>query len=159
GIGASDVMIAALRFNGKTVAENGESYRQLLAHDDGARDGDADRMVPELLAFRPHVIIDIGTSAAIVPRLEAAWTGGPGPRWVLGTVDEATWRAVREPTIVRRVLDVESRSDNAVSAKFELRFASVFDPKTVHTRSMTGGPYDAMYALAYAIVALGDAPI
>jgi serine/threonine-protein kinase len=158
GLTNADAVVATLRFNGRDVAENGDDFRAFLltpgdAPNVGPR-GATRRLVEELVEMRPHVII-LCADASFVPVLEGVWPGGPRPRYVTGPVDAE----LADRSIAPRVLGVDAATDSPAAMKFELRFNAVFDPKTKPTTTVTGGPYDALYAVAYAIVALGDAPI
>jgi hypothetical protein len=157
GIGNTDAVLGALRFNGKSAAENGENFLQVLIHDDDHGDPreENERVVRALLAMRPHVIID-AIDGDYVTALERAWGSGPRPRYTPAPDADAL---MHDPAFTRRIVDVDSLSDTPASAKFEVHYQTVFDPKTMPTKQMSSGPYDAFYALAYAIVALGERPI
>jgi ABC-type branched-subunit amino acid transport system substrate-binding protein len=158
GVSNTDAVVTSLRFNGKSVADNGEDFVQLLVSDGKDRQAEAERILPALARFAPHVVLDGGTGAAIIPLLETALAGKVRPRYALGSVDVDPITGARDPLLARRVFDVDTTSSTTASAKFDLRYAAVFDPTTSPTQVVTGGPYDAFYALAYALVALGDAP-
>jgi eukaryotic-like serine/threonine-protein kinase len=155
GMSNADAVVGSLRFNGRSAAENGESFRQFLVHD-GPDVDEAKNIAREVATFRPHVVLDAATDSAIVSALEAVWQAGPRPRYVVSSIEAGPLLA---PGVAARVLDVESRGRASAEDKLHLRFGSVFDRKTTPTKSETGGPYDAFYALAYATISVGDAPV
>jgi serine/threonine-protein kinase len=156
GMSNADAVVATLRFNGKSAADNGESFRQFIVHD-GVDEGDETRRIArDMAAWRPHVVIDAATDSRIVGELEAAWQGAQRPRYVVSSVDLGP---LLPPGAGPRVLDVEPVGKASADAKFNLRYGSVFDRTTMPTKSETGGPYDAFYALAYAMIAAGDVPL
>jgi ABC-type branched-subunit amino acid transport system substrate-binding protein len=160
GMSISDAFAASLRFNGKGVADNGKDFLSLSRDDERPMADDLTRFVRELVAFGPNIVLDMATDGELVPALEGAWKGPNRPRYVSGGYGDDFWGdSVTDPTLGRRVLDVEPGLNDTANTKFDLRYDAVYDPTTSPTHSKTGGPYDAFYALAYAMVALGDAPI
>lgn len=162
GLGVSDAIVSQLRFNGKSVAENGTSFRQIaVPASDDAR-SEIVRRAPDLAAFAPHVVIDMANGDVALPAIEAAWPArAPRPTYVLSTslgTPEIVARARADADLRRRVFGVETVTSTPAVAKFVLRYNEIFSPK-VTALNVTGAPYDAMYALAYAIVALGEEPI
>jgi serine/threonine-protein kinase len=158
GMSYADAVVTLLSFNGKSAADNGENFKQLVSHD-GRPAAEAAAMVRELVAFRPHVVLDSTTNGEIAWPLEAAWPGGMRPRYVVSALEAQTGGGRRLPDgIAGRIFDVDPLATSSAGAKFDLRYAAVFDPKTSPTHASNGAPYDAFYALAYALVALGDTP-
>jgi hypothetical protein len=153
GVSNLDALVATLRYNGRSVADNGEDFRRIQVRDGAPDESELARVVPQLVAYRPHVIMS-AVDFALVPAVEAAWpSDAPRPRYVSGAPSHGV-----PASATSRILSVDSEA-GAASTKFELRYGAVFDPAEVKTETVTGGPYDAFYALAYAIVALGDEPI
>jgi serine/threonine-protein kinase len=157
GLSIADAVIASLRFNGRDVSDNGASFRQFVVHDSADRSPELDRVAQEIADFEPHVVLDATTNSDIVWTLEPRTRPGRvRPRYVTSSIE--TRERPLDPSVASRVLDVEEGGRSTAEAKFELRYASVFDPRTTPTHEQTGGPYDAFYALAYATIALGDVP-
>jgi serine/threonine-protein kinase len=165
GIGTLDTVVARLRFNGKSVAENREAFREVAVPDLADADGDRgdNRIVREVVAFRPHLLIDTAGGDSVVGLIEAAWprTERFRPRYVMqGALTEpATAAAVSaDPSLARRLFGVEISTDGTAVTKFVLRHNEVY-PDRVTALDANSAPYDGFYALAYLVVALGDAPV
>jgi hypothetical protein len=166
GIGASDAIVSSLRYNGKTVAENGErAFREVTVPDLVEEDGDTGvgRISSEIVAFRPHVVLDLAGGVSMLAPAEDGWpkTERFRPRYVFqGTLSERGFAdaVVRTPSLARRLFGLDSSIDTPAVTKFVLRHNEVFEPK-VNALEANDAPYDAFYTLAYLIVALGDAPI
>ncbi len=168
GIGLSDSLVSSLRYNGKSIAENGDAaYREMVMADTGGRAGrisEDDGVVTQLAAFRPHVVLDAaGEVGTVVARLEAAWP--PAERFrpsylAQGTLSGADLGAsvAKNPELARRLFGVDTAVDTPAVAKFVLRYNQVFSAG-ITALEASDAPYDAFYLLAYAIAALGDAPI
>ena len=166
GIGASDAIVSSLRYNGKTVAENGEgAFREVTVPDLVEQDGDtgAGRVAAEIAAFRPHVVLDVAAGAPMLAAAEASWPRGERfrPRYVYqGALSYPEFAAAvaRDPSLARRLYGIDTAVDTPAVTKFVLRHNEVFEPK-VTALEANDAPYDAVYTLAYLIVALGDAPV
>jgi eukaryotic-like serine/threonine-protein kinase len=156
GMSNADAIVASLRFNGRSAADNGESFRQFVVHDGPPTREEAKRIAVDIAAFRPHVVLDAATDSEIVGALESAWQGGQRPRYVVSSIESGP---LLDAGLAPRVLDVEAHGRASAEDKLQLRYGSVFDRKTMPTKSETGGPYDAFYTLAYAMLAVGDAPV
>jgi serine/threonine protein kinase len=168
GIGLSDALVSSLRYNDRSVAQNGEgSYREIVMTDAGGRAGRVaadDGVAAQLLAFRPHVVLDAaGEVGGLASRLESLWPAAERfrPRYLAqGTLsggDLAT-SVARNPELARRLFGVDTAIDTPAVAKFVLRYNQVFTP-SITAFEASDAPYDAFYLLALAIAALGDAPI
>ncbi|HEY1693409.1 MAG TPA: protein kinase [Polyangiaceae bacterium] len=165
GIGMLDAVVSGLRFNGKTVAENGETFRDVVVPDlnDAGGDRGEHRVAQAVLSFRPHVVLDTVAGDALVPLVEGGWPKGERfrPRYVeQGALSEPSYTAAlaADPGLARRLFGLDVTTDAPAVAKFVLRHNEVLDPK-VTAFDADSAPYDAFYALAYLVVALGDAPV
>src|SRR6185503_2013923 len=79
GISYADIFASSLRFNGKSVAQNGANFRQILAQDpadDAAARQDEERVAGEVIAFRPHVVIEAGGGHRLPGAVERRWPSG-----------------------------------------------------------------------------------
>ncbi len=111
----------------------------------------------EVAAFAPHFIVDGGAVVQTPLFIERAWQEGPRPRYIYGGLDDdvraelvATW-----PDITARFVTIGVGLSRARS-KFAAHHAEVFGASPSR---LSPTPYDAFYTLAYAALALGDAPI
>jgi serine/threonine-protein kinase len=164
GLSAADDYVRMLRYNGKSVAENGDSFRQIAyadsADEKGAREAAA-QLAAELVRYRPHVILG-GEEPGLIPAVEAAWPAGERfrPRYLSvdlpGDEMEAFFRA--KPEARSRVFRVDAHSSAPAIAKFVLRHNEVF-PKKITSADGHPPAYDAFYTAAYAAAALGGEPI
>ena len=166
GIGVSDAVVAQLRYNRGTVAENGErTFREVIVPDLADMDGNTGggRIAAEIAAFRPHVVIDTAGGPELVPAAEAAWpkTERFRPVYAMqGSLSDAEYAAAvaRDPGLARRLFGVDTVVDTPAVAKFVLRHDEVYEPK-IDALEANDAPYDAFYTFAYLVAALGDAPV
>jgi serine/threonine-protein kinase len=166
GLSQTDDLVSVLRFNGKSVAENGASFRVVGredASDQAQLDRSLERAGEEIAAFRPHIVVDASVlSAPGIAALERSWPKGERfrPRYVLGTLAVKPLDALvaAQPDLRRRILGVDMVATKPANVKLALHTSEVFG-KQVSPQDVVGPPYDAFYTLAYAIAALGDAPV
>jgi serine/threonine-protein kinase len=165
GQSSADRLVATLRFNGRSVTENGEDFRIFVSPDTGDVDDDAvlSRTAAEIAAYAPHVVLSAGMRPPLIPAVERAWPAGARhrPRYLWDTAimraDVADF-AQDHPEARQRMLFVASADDNTAVAKYVAHYNEVFSPPQ-DPKASTSAPYDAFYLLAYATAALGDAPI
>jgi serine/threonine-protein kinase len=158
----ASALVASLRWNGKSVVENGRAFRD-VTYAVGATDYAP--VVRELVDFRPHVVAlvtDQLTDEVIAP-LERAWPKSLGfrPRYVLGNTfegDELFRFLGKDAERRRRFLSITPPTATPTNAKFTMRYNEVFSPKVIMATS-PASPYDAFYLAAYAAVAAGDGPL
>jgi serine/threonine-protein kinase len=166
GVSYADIYIGNLRFNGKSATENGDAFRQVSLPDSlvaGRADGEMDRVVAELIAFDPHLILHGGSLGADVARpLEQRWPASRRrrPRYLFGELTEPEMFALlrERPDVRGRILGVETVSTTPQMGKFVIRYNEVFSPPVKLAEAVTA-PYDAFYVFAYAAAALGEAPL
>src|SRR5262249_834716 len=66
GLSISDSLFTHLRFNGKTLLENGKSYQQFLSAEGPASEAKAlSSLATGLVAFRPHVVVYVASTVKI----------------------------------------------------------------------------------------------
>jgi branched-chain amino acid transport system substrate-binding protein len=164
GQGLSDRFVAALRFNGKTVVENGESFREIVNTDYNDREAlhrDVARMAAEIVAFRPHVVI-VDCDEPLIPAVEEAWPKGERfrPLYLGGRTTHPDMRAFvhDHPEVGKRIFDSDTLTSTPAVAKHVLRHNQVFEHK-ITAAAGHGATYDAFYLLAYAIAATADQPL
>ncbi len=164
GLSTADDYVSRLRYNGKSVGENGESFRQIVyadAPDEARAASEVRRVATEIVRYRPHVVVG-DMEASVVPLVEQAWPAGERfrPRYLRAAVSAAEVRAhVQEhPELRRRIFSADSVASTPAVAKLVLRHNEAF-PTPVTATTVTGAPYDAFYVAAYAIAALGAEPV
>ncbi|MEW5851636.1 MAG: hypothetical protein AB2A00_22795 [Myxococcota bacterium] len=170
GQGLANELFNILRFNGLSVADNGNNYRQYNYGDPDDNDPvpSYDEKATQIIGFQPHVILLIGTNEAVTEmftRIENNWPSGLPyrPRYVLtdgGKIPEIIQLTANDATVRNRVLGTVPGTKNANYDRFRLNFTSNesslpyqgTDPDVFGT----AGAYDALYLLAYAAVAVGE---
>jgi hypothetical protein len=165
GLSYADRYISMLRFNGKTVAENGAAFLQVVVPDDGNGQHPTElaSAVAKLIAFAPHIVVDAAAGAEFVDAIERDWPKRARfqPRYLLGSLGDVSLGPVlqRDPEARKRIFGIDMRSDTAVIAKFVVRHNEVFPTMKTTAAEGTFAPYDSFYVLAYAAAALGQQPI
>jgi hypothetical protein len=160
-----EALFGTLRFNGLSALENGANFRQFVY--EGGQDAGAPDVVDALLGFAPQVIVYAGKGFGpkVLLPLEAAWASrAGGPRPVYLTSSGIPWAfaadfAGRDSSRRRRFFSAIERSATLTNAQLVLRYNVAFPGQPVTQTLAPQQSYDAYYALAYAIYALGDAPI
>ncbi len=163
GQGYGDLLVSTLRFNGKSVAENGERFREVVVEGGGADDAAWSARAADLVAHKPHVVIVAGASAALIPAVEKAWPAAEKlrPRYLVGAAlgAPALQAFVQEhPDLRARIYGVSTEKRTAVLTKFVLHYNDAFSPK-VTVEDAESAPYDGFYLLAYAAAALRAEPV
>ena len=165
GRSTADSRFAVLRFNGKSVAENGEAFRQIPRAESDAPDVEEAnaRTAADLATFMPHIVLDLPPSPALLAAVEQRWPKAAAfrPRYLT----EGTWTNLGGATfdwqkadLHHRFFSVDLRSTSPQLAKFALRYNEVFSPRTT-PEAAPNAPYDGFYLFAYAAAALGAEPL
>jgi serine/threonine protein kinase len=161
----ADGFVASLRFNGKSVAENGPQFRQIVTADlaDFADPRDDAQTAEKIRAFLPHAVLPMGGGAMLVPELERIWPESERfrPRYIKPSAHVAAPLAEwvrKRPELRKRYHSLDADSTTEVLTKFVLRYNEVFAQR-LSPVDATSAPYDAFYLFAYAAAALGDRPI
>ena len=161
GLSYADHCVSTLRFNGKSVAENGESFRQVVLADvsqDDQTQAEVARGAAEIASFLPHVIIN-GIDDPLVVAAERAWPASARfrPRWlpVDLTAPDVRAYAQQHPEVRKRLFHADTDVSTPAVAKLVLRYNEVF-PVKVTAEDVQSAPYDAFYVLAYAAAAVGN---
>jgi serine/threonine-protein kinase len=158
--------VRELRWNGKTVAENGDAFLQITRADFVAG-GDHveanERTARALAVFRPHVVVDMPPYPALLAAVERAWPADAPhrPRYLT----EGTWNDLGEGVIDwrrhalhTRMYPVDFVSSGPATLRFVRGYNERFTPR-VTPETALATPYDAFYLVAYAAAALGDRPL
>ena len=162
-----DSRMAALRFNGKSVADNGEAFRLIARNDTfSAKDEAAlpahERTAQAIAEFLPHVIVDMPPNVALLRTIEERWpkTATFRPRYLT----EGNWTDLgpasfdwKRGDLYRRIVSLDYPS-TAPQVRFAARYSEHFSPR-VTPMTAPSSPYDAVYLFAYAAAALGEQPI
>lgn len=159
GNGIADPVFLEMRRLGVSVASDERSLLR-INYDPAASAADWSAVVEQISAFRPHVVIGLGTNELgkdLLPGIERTWQdGAPRPKYLLpegGRVDELIEAVRARPELAQRILGTAPgarRSDAyaAFSGRFRGNYAKA-------PGNLAEFAYDAAYLLAYA-VAIAD---
>lgn len=174
GMGLSTALQDVLTINGLSVAER-ENRNQFAVSNYGDPDDPSNTTpqvgyqatVTRVLALQPHVVVLAGTAEAVTEVLsgiEAAWSAFHRPYYVLSDgcqIPELLHLMDVDPNLRNRVLGTVP---GTVGANFGA-FLDTFHANPLLTTGTnpevfgTAGCYDAVYLLAYAVVALRDSAL
>lgn len=166
GVSHADKLLSLLHWNGKNAAENGDLVQQFVVPDELERKDKPDALNPmadAVAQFAPHVVIAAGTDQGPYLAIERRWSlrTRHRPTYVtsgqLGDPDLEKLVSER-PDALRRLFSINTTIPPAYT-KFLMHHNEIFTEEKLDAFNSTSAPYDAFYAAAYAIVALGDAPI
>jgi hypothetical protein len=162
----ADARVRELRFNGKSVAENGDAFLQVTRPNyvvGGDFAAETERTARALASFRPHLVIDMPAHPALIDAVERAWPPGAAPRPRYLT--EETWNDVgdgvldwKRDGLAARVYTIDTVSSGPAALRFALRYNELFTPRVTPATALST-PYDGFYLVAYAAAALGDQPL
>lgn len=165
GLSHTDKLISVLRWNGKNAIQNGNLVQQFVVPDELKRKDqpDAIREVADAVAaFAPHLVVDAGVDSEPNLAIERQWTATTfRPAYFTSApLDSPPLVALMKehPDAERRIFNVNSKV-TATAKKYVMHHNEVFTNDKLDAFSATTAPYDAFYAAAYAIIALGDEPI
>ena len=166
GLSFADALFRALHFNGKSAMANGADFAEIDYGDlrGAQRQATIDRAVRTLLDLRPHVVIAMGDG---VPRqillpLEQQWPHDAPfhPRYVM----PASIRGNGVESFIggdvdrlARLVGVGAPVETMPNTRFTMHFNETFHDDAGPADAL-GGAYDAIYLIAYAAYAAGDAP-
>jgi hypothetical protein len=151
-------------FNGKSAADNGDAYSEILIPatlpDAPALEALADRVV----ASRPTFLVLTGDGAVmaqLVAKVEERWHGGPRPTYLLSDDSTENLQAFMGANEGRRhrVFAVAPPSNEPPMARFVLRYNQAHEDRPVTRYFNPATTYDAVYLVAYAVYALGAQPV
>jgi branched-chain amino acid transport system substrate-binding protein len=167
GLSFADALLTHVRFNGKSVLENGARFREFVLSEAAEADaGGADEaLVNGLVAFRPHVVLAVGVgelTATVFGPVEARWPRAePRPMWISPNALEGdAFNAFLGKDVERRrrFLGISALASTVANLRFTNRYNETF-PEKVSLQLSPAGPYDAMYLIAYAAYLVGDGPL
>ena len=160
--------VAALRYNGKSVAENGDAFR-LIARGDFRSPAATSRPTNErtaraVVAFRPHVVDrHAAATRRCSPPSSARWpASAPLPpalpqRGHLERPRRGVLDWTRDGALPPRLRVDADGATTPPLVRFALRYNEVFTPRATPANAPST-PYDAFYLVAYAAAALGAEP-
>lgn len=168
GTGLATALFKTLKFNGATAAANADDYKQ-LDYGDPQKTAAADqaatykKTVDAIVAFKPHILVTIGTTEAvseIFAKVEAGWTDPVRPRHLVSDglqVPEMLAQVGTNDQLRRRVLGTIPGVPGANYEGFKVAFDGAF-PDTP-ADSYSAGAYDATLLLGFAIASVGNKPL
>ena len=169
GTGLANEVTPLLLFNGKNATANGDdgNFLRLDYADPTSEVVDYSPIISKITTdFQPHVILALGTTegvSEVLTQVEAQWpTVDPPPRPFYlfpdgGKVVELTTAIGDDDDLRKRVRGTVPGGSSALYEDFRSRYKSFFEQKEPLAFADTG--YDALYLLAYSMVAIGDKAI
>ncbi len=164
GLAFADALVRDLRFNGKSVAANGDDFRAIALAGSEAGDGGAieENAIAEVLAQRPHAVVFLGEGELVdtfFRPLESRWPAGiKRPAYVSASsiLGDAFFTFIgTDAGLRRRFFGVAAPAATPANAKFTMHYNETFEPKMTVNDS-PAGPYDALYLVAYAAFISGE---
>jgi serine/threonine-protein kinase len=123
---------------------------------------DEQRIVTDVAAFQPHIILDGGANNAAFPAVEKSWSGKSRyrPRYIVGSsMAEPPLRelASSHNTALSRLFGVNNSDESAASRQFDVHWRGAIPQGS--PEGTNAAPYDAFYVIAYATMSLGQTPL
>jgi hypothetical protein len=154
-----DRLTSVLRFNGKSVVENGDDFREITLEDGAAARAPS---LERLQSFLPTVVIiyPMHSGEAVRELVEGLETGWPAtaarPTYVFLTGIPGGLREFVASSAGRRqrFFGTDLTWSGVASADFASHYSETFSDEDASSTI-----YDGFYALAYAVHALGDATV
>ncbi len=154
GVGFSDALVSSLRFNGASVAENGDRFTEYVLTAQN-QDGVAQAR-QTLRERRPDIIVYYGNEELDVLRpLEHAQEGERHRPYYVSALPLTGLDAQHDaPSMLKRLFGLTTPGNTLVNAKFTLHYNATF-AEHISPDFSPNTTYDAFYVLAYAAIALG----
>ncbi len=167
GTGLADVVTPLLTFNGKSAADNADNFARVdYADPSGNPNPDLSNEITQIVALKPQIILMFGTTEAaknLYIGIETAWNDlnpmPPRPYYLFpdgGKVSELTDGIGADDDRRKRVRGTVPGVASELYGAFKLRYKAYIKNEPL-AYADTG--YDAMYLLAYGMLAVGDKPI
>ncbi|MEZ4221744.1 MAG: serine/threonine-protein kinase [Polyangiaceae bacterium] len=157
----------ALRFNGKSVTENGERFREFRLLGDNAGKLLRDELtVSDVIDFQPHILVfgDVDDTMVqkVLEPLESRWPAElkPRPRYLMSSSLEEgalTKALLKHPDLAQRVLGLSSLSVRPANLTFISSYNATYGTRYLPTEAPSA-PYDAAYFVAYALAVAKQPP-
>ncbi|NUP11074.1 MAG: protein kinase [Polyangiaceae bacterium] len=156
GLALSESALNSLRFNGRSIPENGRLFRE-LSYDDADGSASLERAVTTTLEQTPDIVVFHAVTDQIIDGfigpLEARWPQDrPRPVYVVpGTLDGAPLgRAItRRPDLSARLFGLTPLSTTPANLRFTNSYNAAFGEQLAPADA-PGAPYDSFYLIAYA---------
>ena len=158
-LSTADTLFANVRFNGKSVLENGENFGQFV-YDDPEKTRE---VVADVLKFAPHVVLFEGFfETSILEPIETMWNTNATQRPYFVSTSSLPQSAAEFFRFIgknterrKRFFGIATPAMTIANAKLTFRYNETFSTKTT-TNDSPAGAYDALYLLAYAAYVDGD---
>jgi tRNA A-37 threonylcarbamoyl transferase component Bud32 len=166
GLGFEDAIFGTLKFNKKSVLENGKAFRGIPIPDPTTNPVTQDyaSAVDSVLEMRPHIVIYLGedeVTGAFIEPIEARWPKGEplrpfylSPNSFGGNPKLLGWLA-KQPDLRRRFFHAAVPASSPANVRFTGRYNETFPEKVTEDLS-PAPPYDALYLVAYALAATDE---
>ncbi|MGZ3420632.1 MAG: hypothetical protein ACXVEF_10450 [Polyangiales bacterium] len=172
GTGLASAIFKGIQFNGKSAAENGSDFYQQIDYGDPSKLSEADQKakraaaVTQLLAFKPHILIEIGTAEAVTDVFLPVEMGWPAaeptrPRHVVSDglqIPELITAINGNDALRKRVFGTIAGTSGGNFEIFRNNYGVAFKDGSTPD-SYAASAYDAAYLLAFAIAGVGSAPL
>jgi branched-chain amino acid transport system substrate-binding protein len=169
GAGLASALFKGLRFNGKSAAANGSDLFLQIDYGDPSKLSDVDQKarradaVKQLLAFRPHILIEIGTAEAVTDIFSPVEMGWPGsepirPRHVVSDgmqIPEIVTAINGNDALRKRVFGTIAGTTGGNFELFRNAYNVAFKDGSTPD-SYAASAYDGAYLLAFAIAGVGN---
>jgi hypothetical protein len=161
----ADMLVSYLRFNGKSVVDNGGLFRDFPVAEPPAA-GDHEAVGAQVAEFAPDVVVYVWNASGVdvIDAIERRWphARAHGPYYV----DEGgSWEGEvlarithRDPSLRRRMLSVMPAAWTEPNVRFVQRFNAI-SPQKATPADAPNASYDAFYLLAYGAAAVRDEPL
>ena len=167
GTGLADAVTPQLMFNGKAAADNGDNFKRLDYPDtSGVENPDFSAIVQGILDLKPQIVLLFGTTETakfLFPAIEQAWGDlnpmPPRPYYIFpdgGKVPELTAAIGSDDDRRKRVRGTVPGVASSLYGAFKLRYKAYINEEPL---AYADTAYDALYLLAYGMLAVGDKPI
>jgi ABC-type branched-subunit amino acid transport system substrate-binding protein len=164
GNGLRDAILASLKINDKTVADPSNTAFFKQSTFDPANATAKAAVATDIINFAPHIVFLVGTSEVpvdIMKPVEDGWTSStPHPYYVLpdgARRPEVITLVTGNDTLRKHVRGTVPGTNNELYVQFGNRYAPQFGGTFPSLFGMAGA-YDAVYLIAYGIVAGGANP-
>ena len=169
GAGLGSALFNGLRFNGVSPSMNGETLYRQFDYGDPQKVTDIaakyKSTVEEIVKFKPHIIITVGTTEAVTEifsKVETQWTESAfKPRHIVADglqVPELLARIGSDDALRMRVFGTIGAATGATYDSFVNEYKLNFGSDT-RADSYSAGAYDATLLVSYAIAAAGSKPL
>jgi branched-chain amino acid transport system substrate-binding protein len=169
GTGLASAIFKSIQFNGTNAAGNKPDYYEEIDYGDPAKLSDAEQKtkredaVKQLLAFKPHILVEIGTAEAVTEIFTPVETGWPAgetfrPRHVVSDgmqIPEIVTAINGNSELRKRVFGTIAGTTGGNFDVFRQAYGVAFKDGSTPD-SYAASAYDGAYLLAFAIAGVGS---